>query len=582
MKNTLKIFNLLSEKQKRMLPFVLAAMLLGSAFEVLGLGLLFPVIEVITNTSDGAAVSTLDQLYPDLAERSRVVLVIMLFASAFVIKGFYLVFLSYITARFAFGIKADINNRLMKFYVKGPYEYHLENNSSKLIRNITTESNQLVTNAINPILLIAAEVVVVLAIALFLLWIEPLGTLIVIALLVAFSSAFQYAIRKVITDLGKSREYADGQIVQNVQETLGGIKDVKVLSREYTFLEQFSKFNDISASASSSQFVWNKIPRMYLETLGVFIISALLLSLTFTASSDQAIPVVGVFSLAAFRLLPCFNRILSALNGLSFSSPVVENIEQQLSQTQLLQTPNMDKKVDVKPLSFSKNINIENIFYSYPNVKSLALNDISFTIKKGESIGIIGTSGAGKSTLANIILGLIAPTSGSISVDGKSVFDNLAGWRQLIGYVQQDVFLIDDSIRNNIAFKPSGDQIDEKYLQQALQSAQLDDLVASLNKGLDTQIGERGVRLSGGQKQRVGIARALYHNPTVLILDEATSALDSANESQIMSSINRLKGDKTTIIIAHRTSTLKYCDRIIDLEKGTIVNILKGLVAYLF
>ena len=572
-----KISKILSRKHIRKLPFILLGMLIGCMFEVVGLGLVIPLMDVITNPSEGKVVTLLDRYYPTLSSDSVIFLTIALFASFYVLKGIYIVFLVKISASFSYSVKANINDQLMHKYIKGPYEFHLKNNSSQLIRNITTESTLLVSNTLNPIITISTEIIVMLAIVTFLMLIEPLGTLIIVSLLFVFSLAFQRLIKNIITDLGETRQHADGLIVQAAQESIGGIKDIKVLSREHAFFERFSKYNKLSSVASSQQFMWQQIPRIYLEIVGVIALSVLLLFLTISAQNPlEAIPTLGVFALAAFRILPSANRILSALNALRFSSSVVRNIEEQLNAVSPLPVQAKNENTTSYSASFSKNIEIQHLSYRYPDSESPSLRDISLSIRKGESIGIIGKSGAGKSTFVDIVLGLLVPVSGSIVVDGTNINDNLRDWQQKIGYVQQDIFLLDESIRENIAFGLREDEIDDERVLQVVIEAQLNELVASLPDGLNTQLGERGVRLSGGQKQKIGIARALYRKSSILVLDEATSALDSATEREIVSTIKNLKGDKTTIIITHRRSTLKYCDRIVELNNGSICKIFEG------
>jgi len=552
-------------------------MLIGSAFEVIGLGLFIPVMNLITNPSEGKVVALLDGYYPGLTSDAVIYLTLIVFALFYVIKGTYLAFLARILGRFSFGIKADINDELMHKYIKGPYEFHLKNNSAQLIRNITTESTQLVGNTLNPLLTIATEILVITSVVTFLLLIEPLGTLIVVSLLIVCSLAFQRLIKDLIADLGKTRHYADGLIVQTAQESIGGIKDVKVLSKEDAFLERFSRYNKMSSVVSSQQFMWSQIPRMYLETIGVLMLSVLLLFLTVGAQTPlDSISTLGVFALSAFRLLPSANRILSSLNALTFSSAVVNNIEEQLNAISPIPIQAKNENATNHSSSFSKNIEIDNLCYQYPDSEKPSLRDISLSIRKGESVGIIGESGAGKSTLVDIFLGLFVPTSGSILVDGTSIYDNLKDWQQQVGYVQQDIFLLDDSIQKNIAFGLREDEIDGKRVLQVVVEAQLNELVASLPDDLNTQLGERGVRLSGGQKQRIGIARALYRKSSILVLDEATSALDSATEGEIISIIKNLKGDKTTIVIAHRLSTIEHCDRIVEFNNGSICKIFEG------
>jgi ABC-type multidrug transport system fused ATPase/permease subunit len=289
----------------------------------------------------------------------------------------------------------------------------------------------------------------------------------------------------------------------------------------------------------------------------------------------QVIPVLGVFALAAFRLLPSANRILASINSLRFAEEVIATLDGQLTTIDSSDPFSYSVETNaVNTLSaFDQSIEIKNLFYQYPGGHELALSNINITIKKGESIGIVGESGAGKSTLSDAILGLIKASKGGIYVDGLDIYKDIKSWQNLIGYVQQDIYLLDDSIRSNIAFGEPDGMIDSKRVNDAIFEAQLDEFVSSLPEGIYTQLGERGVRLSGGQKQRIGIARALYRNTPILVFDEATSALDNETESEIVSAIKSFKGLRTTIVIAHRLSTIEHCDRVIELQKGCILNI---------
>jgi len=566
-----KILNILSKEHTQKLPFIILAMLIGAGFEVLGLSLIIPLLDVITNISQSKFAEFISSYYPMLNNEQVIILTIVLFALIYIIKGFYLALLARIISDFVFGVKVSINKRLIEYYIKAPYEFHLKNNSSSLIRNITIEARTLVFHTLIPLLVIATESLVIIAFIIFLLWLEPQGTIIVASLLLFTGLLFQRLIKNFMEEIGTTRLNADGLIVQKVQESIGGIKDIKVLLKEDVFIEHFLKHNLLSAKADSQHYTWSQFPRMYLETIGVVTLSALLLFLTInSADSVKTIPTFGLFALAAFRLLPSANRIMISLSGMKYSSSVIGNIHQQLNEAKMLQIPSTYEYEAMDSISFTKSIDIQNISHSYNDSENNSLNDISISIKKGERIGIIGKSGAGKSTFIDVILGLLAPMSGTITVDGKSIYKNLNGWQQIIGYVQQDVFLLDDSILKNIVFGVHEENIDHEKLNQVVKEAQLDDMVCSLSEGLHTQLGERGLRLSGGQKQRIGIARALYHKSSVLVFDEATSALDTETENEIMSTISNLKSDQTIIIVAHRLSTLKYCDRIVELSKGSI------------
>ena len=573
----IRILNILSKKHIKRLPFIILAMLIGAGFEVVGLSLIIPLLDIITNASQSKFVGFISSNYPMLESDIIIIFTIAFFGLIYIFKGLYLALLAHIISKFVFGIKVSINKRLIQYYINVPYEFHLQNNSSSLIRNITIEARTLVFHTLIPLLVITTESLVIIAFMIFLMWLEPQGTAIVIFLLLLSGIIFQGLIKNFMEEIGSTRQRADGLIVQKVQEAIGGIKDVKVLLREEAFIEHFSKYNLLSAKADAQHYTWSQFPRMYLETIGVVTLCALLVFLTInSADSAQVIPTFGLFALAAFRLLPSANRIMISFNGLRYSSSVISNIEEQLNEAKLIPVQKNNDQIAKNSLSFEKSIDLCNISHSYDDSENISLSDVSISIEKGESIGIIGKSGAGKSTLVDVILGLLAPTSGTIAVDGKSIYDNLNDWQHIVGYVLQDVFLLDDSILKNIVFGINESNFDFERLNQVIKEVRLNDFINSLQEGLNTQLGERGLRLSGGQKQRIGMARALYHQSSVLVFDEATSALDSETESEIMSEISNLKGDQTIIVIAHRLSTLRHCDRILELSNGSIIKTYQG------
>lgn len=568
-----KVLFILPKRRIKQIPLIIVAMIIGAAFEVVGIGLVIPLIDLISD-SDNTVTEYLGSALPSLSSQNIVLLSVALFAFVYVVKGFYLSGLAWLTGRFSYAVKADVSNTLMEGYLKAPYEFHLQKNSAQLIRNLTTESSQLVTNVLTPLLTILTECVVIISISIFLITIEPTGTIVVLAVLVILSFSFQRVLGSYVAKLGRIRQHADGMLIQSSQEALGGIKDVKVLGKGLHFFEQFRMHNLTSSRVSAKQYVVNQIPRMYLETIGVLVFSILIVLLIVKGDDfRQVVPTLGVFALAAFRLLPSANRVLSAINSLRFADVVIVSLNDQL--TAIAQTVPCAPSVNnnMAHSAFQRRIDIDNLCYQYPGTYELALSDINLSIAKGESIGIIGKSGAGKSTLSDAILGLLKPSAGAIYVDGVDVYQDIKYWQRLIGYVQQDIYLLDDSIRSNIAFGELDDEIDANRINNAITEAQLDEFVASLPEGIDTHLGERGVRLSGGQKQRIGIARALYRNTPILVFDEATSALDNETETEIVSAIKRFKGVRTTIVIAHRLSTIEHCDRVIELKKGRISKI---------
>jgi ATP-binding cassette, subfamily B, bacterial PglK len=357
--------------------------------------------------------------------------------------------------------------------------------------------------------------------------------------------------------------------LQYLREGLGAAKDVKLLGREKNFIDQYQVSNIGSAEINRYNVTLAALPRLWLELLGVSGIAAIvLLMVAQNKPMESMVPTLGLFVVAAFRLMPSANRLLNATQSARFSSPAFSNLYKEFC---LLEEAKPLKEHSPLPLlPFKKALVLEGVGFHYPSTEALVLKELNLSIKRGESVGFIGSTGAGKSTLVDIILGLLIPVSGAVRVDGVDIQTNLRGWQDKVGYVPQSIFLTDDTIRRNIAFGLSTDKIDEAAVWSSLRAAQLEQFVNDLPEGLDTQVGECGIRLSGGQRQRIGIARALYHDPSVLVLDEATSSLDTATEKYFIEAVCALKGDKTLIIVAHRLSTVEHCDYLYRIESGRI------------
>jgi ABC-type multidrug transport system fused ATPase/permease subunit len=568
--NIRKLFEVIPNRRRKQFPLVAMAMVLGAAFEVVGISLIMPLLDIISGSESQFTEFISSSL--GLENQQNVALVsVIAFALIYLSKGLYLSGLAWVNARFSYLVKADVSNKLMEKYLHAPYEFHLQKNSAQLIRNLTTEANQLVTYVLNPSLVIISEAFVVIAVGVFLLVVEPQGTIIVMSLLIVMSYAFQRILGGFSQRIGKIRQHTDGLIIQNSQESLGGIKDVKILGKEEQFFKDFQKNNLTLADSSAKQSAISQLPRMYLETIGVMAFSILILLLIIQGDDfSEVVPVLAVFALAAFRLLPSANRLLSSVNSLRFAESVITSLYEEM--TMITPKAFQAAKPYIQPprITFHQNIELRDVSYRYPKSETFGLLDINLTVRKGESIGVVGKSGSGKSTLSDLILGLLQPTTGVINVDGVSIDQNMKGWQRSIGYVRQDIFLLDDSIIRNIAFGEKDGEIDNDKITNAIKEAQLVELIESLPEGINTRLGERGVRLSGGQKQRIGIARALYRNAPILIFDEATSALDNETEAEIVSAIKNLKGTRTMVVIAHRLSTIEHCDRVVELKNGRI------------
>ncbi|WP_254258512.1 ABC transporter ATP-binding protein [Methylovorus sp. MM2] len=540
------------------------------ALETLGIGLVIPLVGLMMQDDLANRYVFVARVYDKLGDPSQPELVMwgMLFlVTVYGVKNLFLAFLAWRQARFAFGVQEQLSQRLFDIYLGQQYTFHLLRNSAQLIRNVTIETN-LLTISISAFLLIMTEALVIIGIAVLLLCIEPVGAVLVVSILAIAGYGFLKLTRNKIMRWGTTRQYHDGMRIQHLQEGLGGVKDVLLLGRGINFLKEYATHNSKSARVAGQQVGLQQMPRLGLEFLAISGLSMLVVIMIRQGGKiENVLPILGLFAAAAFRLLPSANRMLQSIQTVRYGIPIIDTLYEELK----LKIDGHDTKPTCT-MPFIQELQVRNLTFMYPNTTSPALNNISLNIRKGESIGFIGTSGSGKSTLVDIIMGLLVPNIGEVVVDGQEITKNLRGWQSKIGYVPQSIYLTDDTLRRNIAFGLADDQIDESAVMRAIKAAQLDEFITSLEIGLDTIVGERGVRLSGGQRQRIGIARALYHDPQVLILDEATSALDTTTEEGIMEAIEALHGAKTIIIVAHRLSTVENCDRLYRLALGSLVD----------
>jgi ABC-type multidrug transport system fused ATPase/permease subunit len=565
-----KIHDLLTPSERRRAVVLLALMTIGMFLETLSVGLVIPAITIMMQGDLVArypAIATILNFFGKPSQSELITAAMLGLVSVYLVKSLFLAFLIWKQTQFAFDIQAKLSQRLFTAYLRQPYTFHLQRNSAQLVRNVTGEVN-LFTGAITSGLLLITESLVLVGIAILLLLVEPLGATIIVLVLGGAAWGFHRLTRAHIARWGEERQHHEGLRIQHLQQGLGGAKDVKLLGREKDFLMQFSNHNIKSARVWQLQSTLQNYPRLLFELLAVIGLAILVLSML-SQGRDMAslVPTLGLFAAAAFRLMPSINRVMGAVQTLRYSLPVVNTLHEE---NQLV-TPDSGSGNADDATIFQHEIRLVNVSYHYPSVKAAALDGLSITIRKGEFVGLIGSSGSGKSTLVDVILGLLTPSAGKIEVDGDDIQQGLRLWQDQIGYVPQSIYLTDDTLRRNVAFGLADDQIDDLAVNRAIRAAQLEEFVASLPEGLSTIVGERGIRLSGGQRQRIGIARALYHDPAILILDEATSALDYATESGVMQAVSALQGSKTIVVVAHRLTTVAKCDRLFQLEKGRVV-----------
>ena len=559
---------LLTPAERRGALALLALMVLGVMLETLCTGLVIPAIALLMQQDLAAAYPRLQPLFGwlgDAPAQRLIVTVVLGLAGVFLVKNLFLAAVAWRQTRFVYGVTARLSQDLFAVYLRQPYTFHLQRNSAQLVRNVIGEVT-LFSEAMLHGLTLVTEAMVLLAISLLLLLVEPVGTLAAAAVLGAAAAMLLRTTRASITRWGTARQAHDALRYQHLQQGLGGVKEVLLLGREEEFLARYGEHTMQSTRASRLQAAMPELSRLWLEFLAVAGIAVLAIAMLAHGRPLAAIvPTLALFAVAAFRLLPAVHRIVHCAQSLRYYAPVIATLRAEFALAPGAASPERGETAH-----FRSDIRLSDVEYTYPGAPAAALAGVTLAIRKGECVGFAGPSGSGKSTLVDVVLGLLTPQRGQVRVDGEDIRADLRRWQNQVGYVPQSIYLTDDSLRRNVAFGIADAQVDEARVRQAIREAQLEAFVASLPAGLETVVGERGVRLSGGQRQRIGIARALYHDPAVLVLDEATSALDPETESELLREINALKGRKTLLIVAHRLSTMAGCDRLYHLEGGRI------------
>ena len=566
-----KLYYMLPQDERRETFLIAFLMIIGMILETLGVGLILPIITVLIEPE-------LLENYPliynilgkinFLGEAKLLQFILLLLVLVFLFKNLYLFFLNYYKLNFSYRVNLYLATKLFNTYLKQTYTYFLDKNSSQLIRNINFEVNSTI-NVINMLMVIVSETLVSLSIIALLLYMQTFtaGSSLIFLIFIGF--LIYYFTKNILTEFGKKRVIYDGARLKHLQQSFDTIKDLKIFGKEDIFQGYYKKANNESLKISWYQNVLKTIPAYLVEFTAVFLVSFILIFLIYykESSPTEFIPVIALFAAAAFRMMPSANRIITSFQQIRFSMPSVNVVHKDL--VELKKTIN-NNQISKSPIIFKKKLSLKNIHYKYPNSKKWILKDVDLEIPNGSFYGIVGTTGSGKSTLIDIITGLLSPVEGDVLADEVNINQNIKSWQSRIGYVSQSINLIDDSLVNNIAFGVNPKDIDYKSLDIAIKMSGLEDFVNTLPDGIKTFVGEKGVKISGGERQRIAIARALYINPSLIIFDEATSSLDNKTESEIISSIEELKGKITILMIAHRLSTLENCDRCFKVENGKI------------
>lgn len=576
MKQILKKLNvLLDKKQKRTMGGLMVLMIIGAALQTAGVGMLVQAVTVVMDPEAPRKSSLVRWFYESMGFQdygSFSVAVMAALIAVYAVKNIFLFIQQKLTFAFVYTNQFRTSERMMRNYLRRGYEYYLNADTAVVQRSITSDVNNMYALILS-LLQLMSDGVVSLFIVCYCLSKSGVMTILLAVVLVALMAVVKKVLKPVMYKAGKDNQDYYSGLFKWISQTVQGIKEVKVAGKEQYFVEEYRKCGKGYVDAVQKYSLYNNIPKLLIETACVAVMMGYMIFLTLAGrSTGDMLEILSTLAAAAFVLLPCVNRINNQINSMAYFEPffmgVSDNLQDEITGEKIDMSFAAE---DEEKLPVKESIELKGITYAYPNTDKLILDHADMTIPIGSSVGIVGTSGAGKSTVVDILLGLLEIREGSICADGVDVRLNYRRWLKNIGYIPQMIFMLDDTIRKNIAFGVREDKVDEERLWEVLKEAQLDEFVRSLPEGADTGIGERGIRLSGGQRQRIGIARALYHDPEVLVLDEATSALDNDTERAIMEAINRLHGRKTLIIIAHRLQTIEQCDMVYRVENGRIV-----------
>lgn len=568
-----RILGLFSRQERFQLHVLLAATTLMALIEVAGIASVMPFIAVLADQDAIAENRLLRWAFTAFDFSSKRTFLFALgcaVLTVLILRNAFTALATWFQLRFVGNQHDSLARRMLTSYLKQPYEFYLAKNTAELSTNILAEVASFVNGVLLPGLQATAQAITAAFILVLLLLVDPVLSLISGALIGGTYAAIFAATRRRLAVLGEDRLQANSDRYRAAAEALGGIKEVKVLRAEHVFVDRFARPSRRFTKDSTAQLMLAQLPRFALETLAFGGMLAIALYLLATRGSvAEVLPIIGVYALAAYRLLPALQQIFNSVTTFRFYRPSLDIMDASLSV--------LGRGLDVappespQPVVFQRSLDLQNVGFTYPGKDQPVLKALNIRVEKGQSVALVGPTGSGKSTIIDLIVGLLRPSEGAVMIDDVPLSDDqVASWQEMIGYVPQHIYLSDDTIARNIALGVPDDAIDRPRLHAAARIAQLQDFITTLEHGLDTEIGERGVRLSGGQRQRIGIARALYRDPPVLVLDEATSALDGHTERRVLNEITRGTPGKTVIMVAHRLSTVESCDLIYVLDQGNV------------
>lgn len=576
-----KLTSVLDKKQKRTMLGLGVMIFFGGLLETLGVSAMIPVVTAIVSPDKMAEVINKFEFLSNICKTLNIdvtkgngvtIALIVLLIVIYILKNLYLLLLARKQATFIAHTRNVMISRVLREFLNRPYEDYLGTDIPTIFRITDSDIPQMISLML-AMLNLATEAVVSFLIFVLLLFQDVKLTLFIIAVFGILTLIVAKVIKPRLNRIGTTNQSVQSRIAKWRIEAIYGLKDVKVLNREDFFIRNYYETGYDGANIARDYAVLNNLPRLMIEA--VFIVAMLVYVAIYISGNgdvEAMLTTMTTFAVAAVRVLPSVNRVNTYLTEIAYTEPSLNYVYENLQDGMKLDTPMraVSKKEISEPLKLKDRIELKDIVYHYPGSEQLIFNHANMTVLRGQSVGIMGASGAGKSTVVDILLGLLRAQEGTITCDGTDIFKNYESWLAQIGYIPQTIYLVDESIRDNIAFGIDADRVDENRIWEVLKEAQLDEFIKSLPEGLDTTIGERGVRLSGGQRQRIGIARALYNNPDILVFDEATSALDNETEAAVMEAVDAFRGRKTMVIIAHRLNTIEKCDVIYKVEDGQL------------
>ena len=555
-------------QSKIRIPIMFFLGLVQTAFEALGIALVIPVMTTMSKASPGNSGSVLQPLFDFFGIRAvgtMVGVAVLCIVATYFVKNLYKLFFGYISGRLQNFTNHQVTSQLFRSYLTRPYTFHLQRNSSDLLNSMQQEAAMTI-GLVGSFVALVQEILLASTVMWLMVYTEPIAGISTVLILILGSLLYLKVTKPLITQFGQQRQKIQAPLTRYMLQGFGGVKDIKVLGRSKDFLNQYESQNLIVQNANLRYGILKSIAPMWTELLAMSGLTVVVWVMVWQdRPPDRIIPLLGLFVVATWRFVPSVNSLINLTNSIRYSQPAVESVFREFEYI------NSQRDIVKTQIVFNDKVEMRNLTFNYLNTDAPSLRDVNIVVRKGETVGFIGPSGAGKSTLVDVILGLLPQTSGELLIDGVEMQEHNLEWQSTIGYVSQAIYLTDDTVRRNVAFGIAEKDVDEVALEHALKSAQLWDFVDGLPDKTHTIVGERGVRVSGGQRQRIGIARALYHEPQVLVLDEATSSLDIETETEVMNAIRALQGFKTILIVAHRLSTVQHCDRLYRIEDAQII-----------